>query len=106
MSKQQANKELEAKLAELKKVYQECKDIAVKHELSFLVDLENVGEEYGYTFDGGMKEGRISWQIEDIEQDDSLTRKQKDKKIKKLKDNFKGQIHWHNSTTSCELGGY
>ena len=52
MSKKQvANQELEAKLAELKKVYEECKEIAIKNELQFLVDLENVGSEYGYTFD-------------------------------------------------------
>jgi hypothetical protein len=107
MSKKQvANQELEAKLAELRKVYQECKDIALKNELTFIVDLENVGREYGYTFDGGFSEGSISWQIYEIENDNELSREQKDEKIKEIKENYKGQVHWHNSTVSCELGGY
>jgi hypothetical protein len=104
MSKQIANQELEAKLAELKKVYQECKDIALKNGLSFLVDLENVGREYGYTFQGKLDgECNAHWEIEKIENDDDLSREQKDEKIKEIKKEYKGQVYWHNSTMQCEL---
>lgn len=107
MSKQVANQELEAKLAELKKVYKECKDIALKNGLSFLVDLEGVGKEYGYTFSSKWDDGcKGYWEVQEIEEDDDLSREQKDEKIKVIKDNFKGQIYWHNSTMQCELGDY
>lgn len=106
MSKKIANQELEAKLAELKKVYQECKDIALKNGLSFLVDLEDVGEEYGYNFHGEFEDSEAEWEVKEIEEDDALSQKQKESKIKKIKDNFKGRIEWQNSTMQCELGGY
>lgn len=93
--------ELENKYNELLEVYKQCKEIALKHQLNFVVNLEKCDDDFAYTFIGNEEnDDELRHMIEDVNYSE-LSDEKKQKKIEKLKAERKGYIHWHNSSMRC-----
>lgn len=101
MNKQEANEKISNNLEQMKKLFEECKNLAKEHELKLVVKFPGA-EEAGFSIDYNIKE---SYQFENFldDLDESLSEEEKNKLIEEKKKKFKGSIHWHSSSLSCAM---